>query len=169
MLNQTAEYALRAVIHIAEHAGTGRLRVCVIATALDVPQNYLSKVLHALARAGVLTSTRGPAGGFRLRRPAGQLALAEVISPFDPIDDRCLLMRRTCSAADPCTAHHDWYDVASQLRAFFRTTSIADLIRSAAEAGRPAHVLLGEATNGRQRSRDVEPGAAGVGGDHAAS
>lgn len=151
MLNQTAEYALRAVIHIAERDGEGPLRVGDIAESLAVPQNYLSKVLHVLARDGVLSSTRGPAGGFRLRRPAERLMLAQVISPFDPIEDRCLLMRRKCSDVHPCTAHHDWKNVAAQLRGFFRNTSIADLIRSAAEAGRPAHVLLGSTDNGHRR------------------
>jgi Rrf2 family protein len=153
MLNQTAEYALRAVIHLAERDAHEPVRVGDIAEALAVPQNYLSKVLHLLARDGLLTSMRGPAGGFALRRPAGQILLADVISPFDPIDDRCLLMRRKCSEIDPCTAHHEWKLVASQLRRFFRQTSVADLIRSASEAGRPAHVLLGSVEAGRRRRR----------------
>jgi Rrf2 family transcriptional regulator, iron-sulfur cluster assembly transcription factor len=143
MLNQTAEYALRAVIYLAENNGAGPRRVSDIADALDVPQNYLSKVLHVLAREGVLTSTRGPAGGFALRRSAERLKLASVVSPFDPIEDRCLLMRRRCTDANPCTAHHEWKSVALKLRAFFRETSIADLIRGAQASGRPAHVLLG--------------------------
>ena len=61
LLSQTSEYALRAVLYIAECDGP--VSVGEIAEAVGVPQNYLSKTLHQLARAGVLRSARGPAGG----------------------------------------------------------------------------------------------------------
>src|SRR5690606_6227227 len=67
MLSDTAEYALRATLYIAQHANDTRLvRTDETAQALGVPRNYLSKILHVLARHGVLSSTRGPLGGFRL-------------------------------------------------------------------------------------------------------
>jgi Rrf2 family protein len=133
MLTNTAEYALRAVLYIAAEGQHSLLRVDTIANALAVPRNYLSKVMHALAREGVLRSTRGPHGGFTLGRPADEITLAQVIDQFDPIEDRCLLMRRQCSDADPCVAHHQWRRVAIQLRAFFRTTTVADIVRGHAE------------------------------------
>ena len=81
MLSQTAEYALRAVLHIAA-VGTERpVAVGEIAQALDVPRNYLSKTLHQLVRAGILTSTRGPTGGFQLAMPAESLTLQRIASP----------------------------------------------------------------------------------------
>ncbi|MEK6688644.1 MAG: Rrf2 family transcriptional regulator, partial [Gemmatimonadota bacterium] len=57
-LPQTAEYALRAVLHIASKPDL--VRVATLAEELDIPRNYLSKTLHQLARAGILQSTRGP-------------------------------------------------------------------------------------------------------------
>jgi len=74
-LNSTAQSALRAVLHIAEHAGRGAVRVDDIAASLHCPRNYLSKTLHALTRAGVLRSTRGPRGGFQLAEPPERLTL----------------------------------------------------------------------------------------------
>jgi Rrf2 family protein len=133
-LNQTAEYALRAVLYLAGHGATEPVPVADIARAIDVPQNYLSKVLHVLAREGVLASQRGPRGGFRLRLDADRLTLGRVIGPFDPIEDRCLLMRRTCSDRTPCLAHHEWHDVAQRVRRFFRETTVAALL---ADDGRP--------------------------------
>jgi Rrf2 family protein len=139
MLNQTAEYALRAVLHLASAEGDGPLRVDAVAADLDVPRNYLSKVMHLLARSGLLRSARGPAGGFTLARPPEEITLAQVIDPFDRLEDRCLLMRRTCSDADPCLAHHQWKHVAVQLRSFFRETTVADLVRGAGNVpGAPA-------------------------------
>lgn len=132
MLSQTAEYALRAVLHLAAAPASGPVHVATIAEALEVPQNYLSKVLHALARQGVLSSVRGPHGGFALARDPARLTLAEVIERFDPVHDRCLLMRRQCSDSDPCIAHFEWKQVANRIRSFFRETTVADLLANAA-------------------------------------
>ena len=60
MLSRTAEYALRAVLFLADRGEPTNVEL--IAERLDVPRNYLSKILHRLAREGVLSSTRGQGG-----------------------------------------------------------------------------------------------------------
>lgn len=128
MLSQTAEYALRAVLHLAEQAPDQPVPVGDIAQALDVPRNYLSKTLHQLARAGVVTSTFGPGGGFRLAAPAESLTLARVVGPFDTTGERhCLLGRARCADADPCPAHARWKGISAQIEQFFAATTVADL------------------------------------------
>src|SRR5512145_1395301 len=87
MLSQTAEYALRASLWIAEHPDRAPVRVGDLAEALNIPQNYLSKTLHLLARAGVLQSMRGRQGGFRLARPAARTPLIEIVQPFERLGD----------------------------------------------------------------------------------
>ncbi len=131
MLSQTAEYALRAVLLIAasgrDHPiGAGRL-----AAELGLPQNYLSKTLHVLSRAGVLDSTRGKFGGFRLARPAGAITLLEVVRPFDEISSgrACLLGLPVCSDQTACAAHRKWKRVSERVAEFFRETTVADLAR----------------------------------------
>lgn len=129
-LPQTAEYALRAVNYIADAPAGQPRRVGDIAAAIKVPQNYLSKTLHQLARAGVLRSARGPTGGFQLAIPAERLTLAEVIGPFMPIDGRaCVLGRTRCNDSAPCAAHHRWKPIGMMLTGFFGATTIADLRR----------------------------------------
>ena len=66
ILSKSAKYALRATLCLAECEGERPMPVDEIAERLDVPRNYLSKILHILARTGTLDSTRGPGGGFRL-------------------------------------------------------------------------------------------------------
>ena len=116
MLSQTAEYALRTVLYLAAGEQDTLFRVSEIAEELDVPRNYLSKTLHLLARAGVLTSSRGKHGGFRLTKPPSKLTLAEVVAPFDgPTGARiCLLGRTACSDSDPCPAHGTWKAVSTR-------------------------------------------------------
>lgn len=142
MLSQTSEYALRAILHLHEVGGETPVRVDDIAEALDVPRNYLSKILHVLATEGLLESRRGPHGGFRLAFSAEELPLAEVVACFEPdllaAEERCLLGRERCTDTDPCAAHDRWKEVAERLRRFFKNTTVADLGRSGREGtGRP--------------------------------
>lgn len=129
MLSQTAEYALRTVLHIATD-GTAPHGVEGLAQALGIPRNYLSKTLHQLKRAGVLESTRGPGGGFRLARPPHRIRLIEVIRPFDDVGEgrRCLLGNPVCSDRTACEAHKRWKDVSERLAGFFRETTVGDLM-----------------------------------------
>ena len=134
MLSQTAEYALRAVLYLAEHCGTEAqpMRVDEIAGDLGIPANYLSKTLQTLAKERVLRSVRGPRGGFCLARAPEQITLYDVIAPYGDLDaDRkCLLGRPECSDRNPCPAHHAWKQTSDQLAGFFRTTTVADVRRT---------------------------------------
>ena len=131
MLSQTAEYALRTVLFLADSDDGARVEE--IARRLGVPRNYLSKTLHRLAQEGVLRSTRGRGGGFRLAVPPDQLKLLRVVEPFDDIsgERRCLLGRPQCSDRNPCPAHHQWRAVSERVTAFFRDRTVGDLLRGA--------------------------------------
>lgn len=132
MLSGTSEYALRAVLYVAQHARSDRLvRTDEVADALQVPRNYLSKILHVLAKEGILSSTRGPQGGFRLGHPADDLYLHQVVEPFDPIGPQrtCILGRPECSDLNPCPAHGRWKGISEAVRAFFQNTTVGDLLR----------------------------------------
>lgn len=141
MLSNTAQYALRAMIYLGAREGEGPVRVDEIAAGLDVPRNYLSKILHTLVKERALTSLRGPHGGFALARPAGDLSLYSIVEPFDDIEARrtCLLGRKECSDVNPCAIHGHWREVATQVAAFFRDTTLADVVADAArlDAGLP--------------------------------
>lgn len=132
MLSHTAEYALRAVLYIAQQdTAAGLVRNDSIAEALDVPRNYLSKILHTLTRSGLLVSSRGPTGGFRLGRDPDAIPLMQVVQPFDPMDGprTCLLGRPRCSDRNPCPAHNRWKGISEQVTGFFRNTTLGDLLR----------------------------------------
>ena len=130
MLSQTTEYAVRAILHIALQGDGVSVRANELAARLGVPPNYLSKTLHQLARAGLLTSARGPTGGFQLAVPAESLTLQRIVSTFEsPTPRRCLLGHGMCGEAPLCTVHARWAPVAASVQTFFTSTTIADLIR----------------------------------------
>ncbi len=133
MLNQSAEYALRVVVHLAGLQPERASRAAELAEELGIPANYLSKVLHQLAAEGILSSRRGRGGGFRLARPAARLRLADVIAPFDDLGSQktCVLGQSVCSDGRPCKAHHLWRPLSASISSFLAKTTVADLERGA--------------------------------------
>ena len=131
VLPQTAEYALRAVLYLADREGDEPASVDEIAERLGVPRNYLSKILHRLAQERILSSTRGKGGGFRLARNPDRLTLLDVVGPIDGMsgERRCLLGRPQCSDRNPCPAHHQWREISNQVSEFFRDRTVGELVR----------------------------------------
>ncbi len=129
MLNQSAEYAVRVVVRLAKLESGTWAQANDLATDVDVPANYLSKLLHQLAAAGVLESRRGRGGGFRLARNAESLTVAEVVAPFDPPTRyrECLLGGSRCNAATACEAHEHWKPIADRVLAFLTETTVAQM------------------------------------------
>ena len=129
MLSHTSDYALRAVLVLAGNVGRP-FRADEIADATGAPRNYMSKTLNSLVKAGVLTSARGPQGGFSLAIPAEKLTLARVIDCFvEPRPHtRCLLGNRPCDSNNPCAAHHLWAAINEKRRTPLATTTVADLV-----------------------------------------
>jgi Rrf2 family protein len=130
MISHTSDYALRAVIAVAVESNGRPLRAEAIADATGAPRNYMGKTLNALVKAGVLTSARGPQGGFSLALPPENITLARIIDCFvEPrSNSRCLLGNRQCDAANACAAHVLWTKINKTRREPFANTTIADLI-----------------------------------------
>lgn len=136
MLSQTAEYALRTVLYLADRDDDAPASAEELARALRVPRNYLSKTLHRLTRERILVSTRGKGGGFRLAVEPERLSLLRVVEPFDQIsgERRCLLGRPACNDKNPCPAHQRWKVVSERLAQFFQRTTVGALTRGDGQA-----------------------------------
>lgn len=91
-LTQTAEYALRAVVWLAQNPGQPQTTQ-QIADATQVPVSYLPKVFQPLVRSGLVNGQRGLRGGYSLRRDAAEITLLEVVNQVDPVQriERCPL------------------------------------------------------------------------------
>lgn len=137
MISQTGEYALRAVLYLAREGHGEPVSVDVVAEALDLPRNYLSKTLHTLAKRGVLDSMRGPRGGYSLADPPDQVPLYEIVKPFDQLEERetCLMGRKKCDDRSPCAAHRAWTEVTDHVLSFFRETTVQDLLGERGSGG----------------------------------
>ena len=131
MFSQTVEDALRAILYIAAQRGRA-VRVSQIAEQVNASPTYLAKILSQLASDGILASTRGPSGGFRLRIAPESLSLTRVAAVFDgraASPRRCLLGHGVCGQVPGCSAHERWAPVARSIDHFFAGTTVSDLLR----------------------------------------
>jgi Rrf2 family transcriptional regulator, nitric oxide-sensitive transcriptional repressor len=128
MFSQTAEYALRAVVCIAGQKGRS-VTTHEIADATRVPPDYLSKVLQALGRGGLVLAQRGKHGGYALARPAQRVSILEVVNAVDPFR-----RIRSCPLGLPghglklCGLHRRMDDAVRHVEETLASASIADLL-----------------------------------------
>lgn len=128
MITQTAEYALRAIVFLADQEGAPRT-TAQIAEVTMVPAGYLSKVMQGLSRARIVNSQRGLKGGFTLAISSEELTILQVVNAVDP-------MRRypECPLGIPthgrnlCPLHRHLDDAAEFVEQSFGEKTIAQLI-----------------------------------------
>jgi Rrf2 family nitric oxide-sensitive transcriptional repressor len=128
MLSQTAEYALRAIVVLAEDVNVWS-RAQAIATRSMVPQGYLMKVLQSLAKADLVMAQRGRGGGFILTRPPGQINVLDVITAVDPLRriTHCPLGLKA-HGTKLCPLHRKLDDAIRLVEEAFASTTIAEIL-----------------------------------------
>jgi len=128
MISQTAEYALRAIVHLAQTHPRPQT-AAAIAERTRVPVPYLSKVMQSLARAGFVSSQRGLHGGFTLVRRAATFSVLDVISAVEPLHhiQRCPL---DLAGHDDhlCMLHSCLEKAMQQMEEVYAGTSIEKLL-----------------------------------------
>lgn len=128
MISPTAEYALRAIVAIAQASSEATITP-LIARITKVPAGYLSKVLQTLRRAGLVDSRRGLGGGFTLAKPAAEISVLDVVNAVDPIKRiyQCPLGIESYGG-HLCPLHRRLDEVAAAVERSFAQTTIGDLL-----------------------------------------
>ncbi|HUK19770.1 MAG TPA: Rrf2 family transcriptional regulator [Bryobacteraceae bacterium] len=133
-LTRAADYAVRVMIHLAGLPPATRASRDELAQAAECPEQFLSKVLQGLARAGLIVSHRGNTGGFELptnQRSATIFAVVEAIE--GPLHlNVCLASDNACARQTWCPAHTVWADVQEAMTKVLKAATIDDLARRAA-------------------------------------
>ena len=107
----TAQHALRALIYLARHNGDKPIRVSEIASAEEIPRQFLSKILHSLRNKGMVKAVKGPGGGYMLAKPSTHITIWDVVEAVDGaqnLGNRCILGPRECSDQGSCALHEQW-------------------------------------------------------------
>lgn len=109
MFSNSSKYAIKAVLFLAVNSGEdNRVMVKDMAQPINVPQAYLAKLLQELSRKDIISSKKGPNGGFYLSEENGKLTLMDVVNVIDGNDrfNTCLLSLEECNADKPCPLHN---------------------------------------------------------------
>lgn len=132
MFSKTCEYAFRAAIAVATASKNGdRLTLVDIAEQTAAPKAFVAKILQDLARAGIVTSQRGPHGGFDLPPLLARKVSLRMI--MDAIHEEafhkgCAMGLTECSDIDPCPLHFQFGKVKEDMHRMLETTNVHSLV-----------------------------------------
>lgn len=139
-LVRAADYAIRAMIHLACLPEGRRALRSEIARAQRIPESFMAKVLGSLVQARLLTSSRGVSGGFSLARPAGEITLLDIVEaiegPLTLVD--CAAGGHGCAWIDECPAAPVWAEVHASVQRVLKQATLESLVSMPRRNGRIA-------------------------------
>ncbi len=131
MFSKTCEYAFRATVVVAIASRNGeRLTLTEIAELTGAPKAFTAKVMQDLARAGIVTSQRGPNGGFDLPPLMARkvnLRMEIKAAGDEAFSKKCAMSLGWCKSDDPCPMHDQFSKVRDELNEILETTDVHSL------------------------------------------
>lgn len=132
MFSKACEYGIRAVIFIVSKSKNGgKVGIKDICKEIGAPEHFTAKILQNLSRMGMISSTKGPNGGFYI--PEGKdITLMEIVQVIDGnrLFTGCGLGITECSEIKPCPIHSDFKEIRDALQHMLETTSVSKLTES---------------------------------------
>ena len=128
-ITRQADYAVRAVMYLAQLGPEQRAATSQIAQEQSIPPSFLAKIVSQLSVAGLLQTSRGARGGVSLARPPEQISLLEVVEAIDgPILlNECVSPNGVCVFGDSCPMKPVWCDTQAQLVQRLKTANFASI------------------------------------------
>lgn len=128
LFSKKCEYALQALHLLAESHEGGTLSAEQIAQRLDIPKEFISKILQSLAKSGFVNSQRGNTGGFKLGRNPEDISLMDIVENIDGTGafENCVIGKLECNSEEPCSMHDTWAPMRNALNRFMTITSLHD-------------------------------------------
>ncbi len=131
MLSNACKYAIRAILYLAIHSDeTTKIGVKKIAEELETPQPFLAKLLRQLTSNKLVSSTKGPGGGFFLDKNNKEKSIWDVICCIDGTHkfEKCFLGLSKCSDKNPCPVHSTVSPFKKKILNEFRDKTISKLV-----------------------------------------
>ncbi|WP_426149921.1 Fe-S cluster assembly transcriptional regulator IscR [Pseudomonas sp. DC3000-4b1] len=128
-LTTKGRYAVTAMLDLALHAQRGPVSLADISERQGISLSYLEQLFAKLRRGNLVSSVRGPGGGYQLSRDMKGIQVAQVIDAVNESVDatRCQGLG-DCHAGDTCLTHHLWCDLSDRIHEFLSGISLADLV-----------------------------------------
>ncbi|HWB93225.1 MAG TPA: Rrf2 family transcriptional regulator [Puia sp.] len=136
MFSKTCEYAIRAMIFIAQRSRDGdKVGIREIAAGIDSPEHFIAKILQDLGRKGLVQSAKGPNGGFYLDRAGRDCSLSKIVRSIDgdQLFSGCGLGLKQCSETHPCPIHQQFGKIRHQISQMLDNARIGEFTDQLAE------------------------------------
>jgi Rrf2 family iron-sulfur cluster assembly transcriptional regulator len=128
-LTTKGRYAVTAMLDLAIHADTGPVSLADISGRQDISLSYLEQLFAKLRRKELVSSVRGPGGGYRLSRPVQQIFVAEIVDAVNEnVDATGCAGSSNCQQGEICLTHHLWCDLSDQIHSFLSNISLFSLV-----------------------------------------
>ena len=140
-LSTKTRYGLRALFDMAYHAGTLPVQIKDISRRQSISPRYLEQIFQDMKKAGLLSSRRGPQGGYALSRPPEQISVRDIVAAAegDLALVECSKERKGrgkgCGFDNRCVTQTVWVEAAQQLDTYFSSLTLKDLCERAAALG----------------------------------
>jgi Rrf2 family protein len=136
-VSRKIDYGLRAMVHLASIPAGTVVPFREIAREMDVPEDFLAKILKVLVDQGLVRSARGPHGGYTLGRPASEISFLEVIEAVEgPVAlNVCLDGDDACGRSGSCTMVAVWREGQDRMLDVYRQTRLSALVPAARAGG----------------------------------
>lgn len=128
-LTTKGRYAVTAMLDLALHAQTGPVSLAEISTRQEISLSYLEQLFSKLRRKDLVSSTRGPGGGYRVSRSLNDVAISEIIEAVnESVDATQCRGKENCHSQGRCLTHDLWDALSAQIEEFLSGVSLQDLI-----------------------------------------
>lgn len=123
---------MTAMLDVALHAGQGPVPLADISERQGISLSYLEQLFARLRKHGLVSSVRGPGGGYRLGLTPGEISVGQVITAVDESVDatKCLGMGG-CHNGTQCLTHSLWRDLSERISTFLSDITLAELVGQA--------------------------------------
>jgi len=138
MLSNASKYAILSTLYLAEHSNEDRkISVKEIAENIDVPSPFLAKLFQQLVRGKIISSTKGPHGGFYLSEKNKNKNVLDIIDNIDGVNklNGCFLGLNECDSANPCPVHFIVVPFKNNILAKFRDKTIMEFAQEISDNG----------------------------------
>jgi Rrf2 family transcriptional regulator, iron-sulfur cluster assembly transcription factor len=138
MLSNSCRYGIRAVIYLARNSSSDKkLGIKKISDDLGLPSPFLAKILQQLAKQKILSSSKGPKGGFSLLKDPAKITMLDMVYSIDGKDffKNCLIHSEACTGSKSnkkhCLFHDDYGKIRNDIKKLFESKTITDMVEAA--------------------------------------
>ena len=130
-LTTKGRYAVTAMLDLSLNYGAGSITLADISDRQSISLSYLEQLFSRLRKQGLVSSTRGPGGGYQLSRSADEISVLDVIIAVDEkVDSTACEGKANCNDGEQCLSHELWQSLSDQIQSFLAEITLGQVVKN---------------------------------------